>query len=177
MTEITRVLLVGAGHMGTSHGRAYAAIDGFDLCGVVTRGESGARLARELEFPHHRDFDAALAATRPDAVGIASFTDTHVPFATAALEAGCHVFVDKPLAADVSAARALVDLANDRSRVIAVGYILRHHPSWQRFVTLAHDLGKPLVMRMNLNQQSSGPEWATHRSIMSTTSPIVAGSV
>ncbi|MCP3991835.1 MAG: gfo/Idh/MocA family oxidoreductase, partial [Actinomycetia bacterium] len=50
---------------------------------------------------------------------------------------------------------------------------LRHHPSWQAFVELAHDLGKPLVMRMNLNQQSDGPEWATHKAIMASTSPLV----
>jgi predicted dehydrogenase len=173
MSPPVRVLLVGAGHMGTSHGRAHAAIDGFELCGVVTRGESGAALADELDVEHLRSFDDALATTRPDAVCIASFTETHVPFATAALEAGCDVFVEKPLAADAEGARSLVELAHTRGRALVVGYILRHHPSWQRFVELSHTLGKPLVMRMNLNQQSTGPEWSTHRSIMSTTSPIV----
>jgi predicted dehydrogenase len=54
-----------------------------------------------------------------------------------------------------------------------VGYILRHHPSWQRFINLSHTLGKPLVMRMNLNQQSQAEEWRTHRTIMETTSPLV----
>ena len=37
-----------------------------------------------------------------------------------------------------------------------IGYILRVHPSWVEFVELARTLGKPLVMRMNLNQQSIG---------------------
>ncbi|MGI9608546.1 MAG: Gfo/Idh/MocA family protein [Acidimicrobiales bacterium] len=174
MTTPIRVLLVGAGHMGTAHGRALMAIDGFDLCGIVTRGESGKRLARELGgLPHHQAFEEALAATRPDAVAIASFAETHVPFARAALEAGCHVFVEKPLADNVAEAAELIDLAKRKSRVLVVGYILRHHPSWQSFVVRARTLGKPLVMRMNLNQQSQGPEWSTHRSIMETTSPIV----
>jgi predicted dehydrogenase len=53
-----------------------------------------------------------------------------------------------------------------------VGYILHVHPSWKKFTELAQTLGKPLVMRMNLNQQSSGPNWQTHRTC-STTSPIV----
>ncbi|MGI9644096.1 MAG: Gfo/Idh/MocA family protein [Ilumatobacteraceae bacterium] len=174
MSEQVRVLLVGAGHMGTSHGRAYASIDGFELCGVVTRGESGARLAAELGgVPHFRQFETALDSVRPDAVGIASFTETHVPYATAALRAGCHVFVEKPLASTVAEAELLVELARERSKALVVGYILRHHPSWQRFVAEARRLGTPLAMRMNLNQQSSGPEWATHRAIMATTSPIV----
>jgi predicted dehydrogenase len=160
--------------MGTSHARAYAAIPDFELCGIVSRGESGAELAKEIGgVQHFRDFDEALAETRPDAVAIASFAETHVPFATRALEAGCHVFVEKPLAHTVADARSLVELAARNSRALVVGYILRHHPSWQTFIDLASGLGKPLVMRMNLNQQSAGDEWVTHRSIMSTTSPIV----
>jgi predicted dehydrogenase len=174
MSTSVRVLLIGAGHMGISHGRAFASVDGFELCGVVTRGESGVILAEQLGgVAHYRDFDEALSATQPDAVAIASFAETHVPFAVRALEAGCHVFVEKPLADNVSDATKLIALAGDRDRALVVGYILRHHPSWQTFIGLAQQLGKPLVMRMNLNQQSQGSEWATHKSIMATTSPLI----
>ena len=54
-----------------------------------------------------------------------------------------------------------------------VGYILRVHPAWTKFIEVAQTLGKPLVMRMNLNQQSRGKEWATHRALMDSISPIV----
>ena len=54
-----------------------------------------------------------------------------------------------------------------------VGYILRHHPSWTQFVDIAKGLGKPLVMRMNLNQQSHGSMWDTHKNLMNSMSPIV----
>jgi len=54
-----------------------------------------------------------------------------------------------------------------------VGYILRQHPSWIKFVEVAKTLGKPLVMRMNLNQQSYGKNWETHKSLLSSISPIV----
>jgi predicted dehydrogenase len=47
------------------------------------------------------------------------------------------------------------------------------HPSWQKFTTLAGTLGRPLVMRMNLNQQSAGAAWATHKNLLRSTSPIV----
>ena len=54
-------------------------------------------------------------------------------------------------------AQRVVDVAKAHGRKVMVGYILRVHPSWTRFVELARTLGKPLVMRMNLNQQSIGP--------------------
>ena len=159
--------------MGAAHGRAYHDLPGFDLCGVVTRGESGERLSAELGVDHYRDFTEALAATAPDAVGIASFTETHVPFALAALDAGCHVFVEKPVAANLAEAEELVAKARSQNAVLVAGYILRHHPSWRLFIERARTLGKPLVMRMNLNQQSHGSEWVTHKAIMASTSPLV----
>jgi predicted dehydrogenase len=58
-------------------------------------------------------------------------------------------------------------------RKLVVGYILRVHPSWKKFIEIARTLGKPLVMRMNLNQQSRGQDWLTHKSLMDSMSPIV----
>ena len=54
-----------------------------------------------------------------------------------------------------------------------IGYILRHHPSWTRFIEIARTLGTPLVFRMNLNQQSSGAQWETHKRLLDSMSPIV----
>jgi predicted dehydrogenase len=73
----------------------------------------------------------------------------------------------------VEEAQAVVDAARARNRKLVVGYILRVHPAWTRFVEIARTLGKPLVMRMNLNQQSHGPTWRTHRNLMDSMSPIV----
>lgn len=56
---------------------------------------------------------------------------------------------------------------------MVVGYILRQHPSWIKFIELSHNLGKPLVMRMNLNQQSEGSIWIWHQDLMSCLSLIV----
>ena len=54
-----------------------------------------------------------------------------------------------------------------------IGYILRHHPSWQTLIAEARKMGGTYVFRLNLNQQSSGQTWATHKNLMRTTSPIV----
>ena len=170
-----RVLVVGCGTMGSSHARAYRRIGGFDVVGVVSRGPtSRRRLAAELAgVADFGDYLEALRATRPDAVSISTYPDTHASYAIAALEAGAHVFVEKPIGTTVEEARAVVEAARRAHRRLVVGYILRHHPSWQRFVEIARGLGRPLVMRMNLNQQSSGEAWRTHRHLMESLAPIV----
>ena len=170
-----RVLVAGCGNMGASHARAYHAMDGFEIVGLVSRGAASREaLSAELGgYPTFGDFETALAETRPDAVSINTYPDTHYSLAKRGLEAGCHVFVEKPLAETVAECEELVALAAAKDRKMVVGYILRVHPAWQKFTEIARTLGKPLVMRMNLNQQSRGKDWATHKSLMNSLSPIV----
>ena len=171
-----RILCVGAGHMGRSHALAYHSMPDFEICGIVTRSpESRAKLNAELggNYEEFSSYEEALKATKPDAVSISTYPDTHAPYAIAALDAGCDVFIEKPLAETVEAAEQIVAKAKATGRKLVIGYILRHHPSWIKFIEMSHTLGKPLVMRMNLNQQSFGSEWTTHKNLMSSISPIV----
>ncbi|MCR9198260.1 MAG: Gfo/Idh/MocA family oxidoreductase [Planctomycetaceae bacterium] len=176
MTPPVKVLCIGAGNMGRSHAKAYHENCEFEIVGLCTRSASSAAALNDTldaDYPAFNSVPAALSATQPDAVCVASYPDTHTEFTELALQAGCHVFVEKPLATTVDAAERTVQLAKDSGRKVVVGYILRHHPSWQKFIELTGTLGKPLVMRMNLNQQSSGAAWQTHRSLMNTVSPLV----
>ena len=170
-----RVLLVGPGKMGLSHALAYARLDGFEPAGICSRSiDSRGDLPRMWsELPRFTDFHVALAETRPDVVSINTFPDTHAGFAIKALNAGAHVFVEKPLAETVADAEAVVAAARANRRKLVIGYILRHHPAWTKLTELARTLGKPLVMRMNLNQQSVGPSWTWHKNLMRTLSPLV----
>jgi predicted dehydrogenase len=175
MDRPLRVLVVGCGNMGASHARAYHRMPEFEIVGLVSRGPtSRGALSRELGGrPEFGDYHEALRATRPDVVSVNTYPETHGPFARAAIEAGCHVFCEKPLATTVAEAEAVVDAARARRRKLVIGYILRVHPAWTRFIEIARTLGKPLVMRMNLNQQSHGPAWNWHRNLMDSMSPIV----
>lgn len=170
-----RVLVVGCGNMGAAHAKAYHQIAGFSICGIVSTGQSKAVLNEQLGggFPLYSDLTQALKETQPDAVCISTYPDTHEQFALQSLKAGCHVFIEKPLADTVKGAIRVVNAAKKAHKKLVVGYILRHHPSWEKFVQLAHQLGKPLVMRMNLNQQSHGYMWDVHRNLMKSLSPIV----
>jgi len=171
-----RILVVGCGHMGASHAKAYHAMPGFEICGVVSRGEASRQaLLKTLgtDYPQFSSFDEALKSTQPDAVSINTYPETHAEYAKKAIAAGCHVFLEKPIAGSVEEAREIVDAAAASDRKVVIGYILRVHPTWKTFIEQARTLGKPLVMRMNLNQQSSGEQWKTHKALMQTMSPIV----
>lgn len=174
-TKSLRVLVVGCGNMGASHAQAYHLLDGVEICGLVSTGKSKEVLNAKLggKYTLYNEYEAALKETRPDAVCISTYPDTHERFAIMALEQGCHVFIEKPLADTVAGAERVAEAAKKAKKKLVVGYILRHHPSWERFVQIAHELGKPLVMRMNLNQQSHGNMWTVHRNLMESLSPIV----
>ncbi|MDJ1018274.1 MAG: Gfo/Idh/MocA family oxidoreductase [Paracoccaceae bacterium] len=168
---MTRVLIAGLGNMGLSHALAHHKLEEAEIVGLVNR--SSVELPQELQgYPLFRTFEEGLA-TNPDLVVIATYSDSHAAYACAAMEAGAHVFVEKPLATTVPDARRVVDTARKTDRKLVVGYILRHHPSWIRLIEEARGLSGPYVFRLNLNQQSSGGEWETHKALMQTTSPIV----
>ncbi|SHO62723.1 Gfo/Idh/MocA family oxidoreductase [Algoriphagus zhangzhouensis] len=170
-----KILIVGCGNMGASHATAYHHMPEFDICGLVSRGESKNKLNKKLQadYPLFEDYNEALAQTSPDAVCISTYPDTHEEFALKALDQGCHIFIEKPLADTVLGCEKIIAKAKEVNKKVVVGYILRHHPSWMRFIEEAQKLGKPLVMRMNLNQQSHGFMWDVHRNLMKSLSPIV----
>ncbi|EFG8200178.1 Gfo/Idh/MocA family oxidoreductase, partial [Escherichia coli] len=167
-----RVVVAGLGNMGRSHALAYATNPGFEIAALVNRSDvplSGPLAGLSIR----RSFEDALREQKPDLASINTYSDSHADFAVMALEAGSHVFVEKPLATTVADAQRVVDAAKANGRKLVIGYILRHHPSWMRLIAEARGLGGPYVFRMNLNQQSSGATWGTHKQLMQTTSPIV----
>jgi predicted dehydrogenase len=167
-----RVLVAGLGNMGRSHALAYHRHPGFEVIGLVNR--STPRLNEELSgYAILPAYEPALRELKPDLVSINTYSDTHADYAIMAMEQGAHVFLEKPMATNVADAERVVAAAKANGRKLIVGYILRHHPSWGRLIAEARRLGGPYVFRMNLNQQSSGANWQTHKRLMETTSPIV----
>jgi predicted dehydrogenase len=171
MTPI-RTLVAGLGNMGRSHALAYLADPAFVIVVLVNRS---APVLPELlrGYPLTTDSAEALALLERDLVAVATYSDSHADYAGEARDDGAHVFVEKPLATTVADAERVAAKARETGRKVVVGYILRHHPSWQRLIAEARALGGPYVFRLNLNQQSSGPTWEVHKALMQTTSPIV----
>lgn len=175
MSDEIKIVVVGCGSMGSSHARAYKKLDGFELVGLVDLDpQARSKLAEKLQVANQFDsLDKAITETRPQAVAICTYPETHMELAVKSLNAGLHVFVEKPIARTVEQAQQVVAVAKAKGKKVVVGYILRHHPAWIKFIEIARTLGKPLVMRMNLNQQSKGHEWETHKRMLKGLSPIV----
>ena len=167
-----KVLVAGLGNMGRSHALAYHRQAGFDIVGLVNRSKP--EMADELkQYTLEKDFYRSLQRYKPELVSVCTYSDTHADYAIAAMEAGAHVFVEKPIATTVKDARRVVAAAVANDRKLVVGYILRHHPSWTTLIEEARAMGGPYVFRLNLNQQSSGATWDTHRNLLDSLSPIV----
>ena len=123
---MVRIVQIGCGHWGKNLTRNFAEIG--VLAGVVDGSEDTARLMSETYGVPVMDFEDALTDKNVDAVALATPAETHAALATKALNAGKHVYVEKPLALEVSDAKALVGLAEKKNLRLMVGHLLQYHP-------------------------------------------------
>jgi predicted dehydrogenase len=120
-----RVAIVGAGHWGPNLINNFNSSKRSTVTWVVDREESR-RSAVAERFAGVRTTDTledVLSDAEVDAVVIATPTTTHYELARAALEAGKHVLVEKPLTDSVDTSQALCDLAEQMDRVLMVGHV------------------------------------------------------
>lgn len=174
MSQPIRILVVGLGNMGASHASAYHRNPGFEIVGLCSRTLKSKTIPEELQgYPLFEDYSAALTELKPDAVSVNTWPNTHADYAIQAMEAGAHVFMEKPIATNNEDAERVVAAAKRLNKKLVLGYILRVHPSWVKFIEIGQTMGKPLAMRLNLNQQSSGDAWMWHKNLIDSLIPIV----
>ncbi|MGE5506084.1 MAG: Gfo/Idh/MocA family protein [Actinomycetota bacterium] len=116
--------LVGYGYWGPNLARNIARRADCRLVTICDRSPARAEVARQ-HFPHTHvttEFEEMLADPAIDAIVVATPVEAHFRLASAALEAGKDVLVEKPLTADVAEAEALVDLARRKGRILAVDH-------------------------------------------------------
>lgn len=126
-----RIGLVGLGHLGTIHARCLAALAGpaVQVAGVYDVDAAAAKtVGAEHDWRVSESLDDLLTAC--DAVDVVTPTSTHRAVAGAALEAGCHVFVEKPVTATPTEARELEALAEARGLLVQVGHVERFNPAF-----------------------------------------------
>ena len=156
MTAI-RIGVVGLGYWGPNLARNFNELA--ELAYVCDSNEEylAAAAARYPAATATPRFDDLLADDTLDAVVIATPVPTHADLARRALEAGKHVFVEKPVALTAADAEAVAALAEERGLVLMPGHLLLYHPGVRALKELVDsgDLGRLLVVygnRQNLGK-------------------------
>lgn len=137
-----RIGVIGTGHLGTLHAKMLSQISAAEFVGVYdvdsSRSSSVAATHGVRSFGR---VDELLDAV--DAVTVATVTSTHYEVAKAALAAGKHTLVEKPITSTTEQAKELVDLASSRGLTLQVGHVERFNPA---ILALEPHLLRPLFI-------------------------------
>ena len=157
----TRVALAGFGAWGQMHARALAAIPEAELVAIYCHGEASVAAAAALApgVPVFRTYDDLLATPGIDVVSIAVPNDRHAAFAMAALKAGCHVFLEKPLGLSLEDCDAVLGAADAAGKAVAVNHELRVSHQWGqvREIVAAGDIGRVTHQHFSLFRHAFRP--------------------
>jgi predicted dehydrogenase len=141
MAEPIQVGMVGLGYWGPNIARNLEALEGCHLAWCCDADEA-ARNRWQRIYPETRftaDLDDLLGDPELDAVAITTPVPTHALLAETVIEAGKHCFVEKPLAQDVASAERLVELAEERGKLLMVGHLLEYHPGVRQLAELIRE--------------------------------------
>ena len=123
---IARTACIGCGYWGKKIARNLASLNALHAV-ADTSADALAEVSGQFAVAG-QSFEAILDDPDCTAVAIASPASMHAEHVRRALQAGKHVFVEKPLALQVFEGHSLVKLARDRGRILMVGHLLRYHP-------------------------------------------------
>ncbi|MDQ6689388.1 MAG: Gfo/Idh/MocA family oxidoreductase [Gemmatimonadota bacterium] len=124
MRNTPRVGVVGAGSLGFHHIRILRDLTGVQFSGFVeTRSDRAREVEKELGVKWHPTLESLLDAS--DAVVVVVPTSAHCTVASAAIERGKHVFIEKPITTTIEEADALLELARRKGVMVQIGHIER----------------------------------------------------
>ncbi|MBM3521248.1 MAG: Gfo/Idh/MocA family oxidoreductase, partial [Alphaproteobacteria bacterium] len=128
-----RIGVIGLGWFGEIHCETIVGIPNLELAALCTRRPD--RLAEQAKkfgiAKTYRDYRDMLADRDIDAVSIVTMWDQHTEPAIAALEAGKHVFLEKPMASTVADCEKIIAAARKAKGILQVGHICRFNPRYR----------------------------------------------
>jgi predicted dehydrogenase len=169
-----KTLIMGLGGIGQRHLRNLRMLRGNDLeiiafdprpnPPVLTdqlKIEEGSNLEQKYGLRIFSDLEQALAQI-PDVAFICNPTSLHIPAALRAAQAGCHLFIEKPLSHNLEQVDKLIGLVESRNLTAMIGYQMRFHPCLKRLAELVHEqkIGRVLSVRAEIGEYMPG--WHTY---------------
>lgn len=155
-----RIAVLGAGFMGGTHARAYKTMSGVEIAAICASSAKRAEpLADELDCGWTDDLDRVFSDDSIDAVDICLPTPQHREATEAALRAGKHVLLEKPLALTMEDAKAIMRAAEASDRILMVAHVLRFWPEYVELKRIIDggELGK--VIYVNAVRRQPAPAW------------------
>lgn len=154
MTARVRVGLIGYGAWGRHHARAVSAVENAELTAICARSDESAAAASS-DFPHatvYRDYRELLQRANVKLCDVVLPSDLHFSVSQAVLESGRHLLLEKPMTLSLAEGRQLVDVAQTKQLVLAIGHELRLSSLWGRVKQLidAGAIGEPLYALIEL---------------------------
>lgn len=126
-----KVAILGAGFMGGTHARAFQKVPGVDIAAIYAHSDKRAGpLAQELGARYTNDIQSILQDDSIEAIDNCLPTPEHRPLTEAALAAGKHVLLEKPIALDDADAAALVAAGEASDQVFMMAHVLRFWPEY-----------------------------------------------
>lgn len=165
MKRPIRICMIGAGRVGKNHSRAISHhIPGGKIVALVdpmtqVREETASEFAIENQYD---TLDIALEKTEFDAVVITTPTPTHLPLTTLAADNKKHVFLEKPMALNLSECDAIIKVVEKNAVLLQLGFMRRFDPE---FVAAAQrieagEIGQPMMIKSNTHGPGLPPAWA-----------------
>lgn len=127
MSEL-KIGVIGTGHLGNIHAKLFNTVPNCSLIGVFDLDEEKAKqVSKEHNTTKYNSLNELL--NNVDAVSVVSTTSAHYDIVMKSLDAGKHVFVEKPITSKIEEAEELVKLAEEKKLVLQVGHIERFNPA------------------------------------------------
>jgi predicted dehydrogenase len=126
--EKTKVGILGVGHLGRLHTSLYKEINSVEIKGIYdTNDEKAQKVGEELKVTVFNEAERLLEQV--DAINIVTPTPDHFNSAVKALDYNCHLFIEKPITDNIEQAEKLIQLANDKKKILQIGHIERFNPA------------------------------------------------
>jgi predicted dehydrogenase len=156
--EMRRILVVGCGSIGQRHIGNLVSLYAGEIFAFDVREERRAEVEALWRIETFSDLERSWNK-KPHAVVIATPPSCHIPIALEAAEHGCHLFIEKPLAASLEGVGDLIETVNRRGLVTLVGCNMRFHPGLRRVKELIDSgaVGPVLSLRASFGQYL--PDW------------------
>ena len=171
-----RIGVIGLGWFGEIHCDTIVGIPNLELAALCTRTPD--RLAELAQKFHvgktYRDYREMIADPEIDAVSIVTMWDQHTEPAIAALDAGKHVFLEKPMASTVADCRKIIEAAKRSKGILQIGHICRFNPRY-RMAKQAIDAGRIGKIVAMSSRRNIPAAWTPE--ILNKIGPIVGDAI